>query len=180
MCIQESRLLYISPRRQNRSKSNGSLVVMLKLVSHIRYVISYDISIYSCIRYKFSTLPLTIGSSPTEFVSQERCRLYVYYSIVEDDSEDESYEETDEEAENLVPVKKSVEFSPNVTVKESEGIDSDDDDDLQYGNSGKSSQVEFSLFSFLSSSLSRLCSKGTEQPGLHMLLCYVCRNEKKI
>ena len=104
----------------------------------------------------------------------------MYYSIVEDDSEDESYKETDEEAENLVPVKKSVEFSPNVTVKESEAIDSDDDDNLQYGNSGKSSQVEFSLFSSLSSSLSRLCSKGTEQPGLHMLLCYVCRNEKKI
>jgi len=82
----------------------------------------------------------------------------------EEESDDESYEETDDEADNTVPVKKSVEFSPNVTVKENEAIESDEDENLHYGNSGESSQVEFNLFSSLSSSLSRLCSKGTEQP----------------
>ena len=73
-----------------------------------------------------------------------------------EESEYETEEEIPEKNENSVESKKSVEFNPNVGVKEIEEVSSETE--VQYGDFGSSSQKSKKFGSWFSN----LCSKGSE------------------
>ena len=74
-------------------------------------------------------------------------------------SDESQFVETDDEPEpqKIVETKKSVEFSPNVTVKTLSDDESEDDEEIHYGDTGQSPQLKAPSF------LAKLCSSGVEE-----------------